>query len=72
MSALNAKGETHNEMDHNQETGMPAEVCARQIVRAAGKNKPEVLIGNKEIIAVYLKRFVPSIFRRVIAKQKAT
>jgi hypothetical protein len=47
-------------------------VCARQIVRAASKNKPEVLIGNKEIIAVYLKRFVPGIFRRVIAKQKAT
>lgn len=72
MSALNAQGETHNEMDHNQETGMPAKVCARQIVRAASKNKPEVLIGNKEIIAVYLKRFVPCIFRRVIAKQKAT
>ncbi|MEY3048872.1 MAG: hypothetical protein RL365_910 [Bacteroidota bacterium] len=72
MSALNAQGETHNQMDHNQETGMPAEVCARQIVRAASKNKPEVLIGNKEIIAVYLKRFVPGIFRRVIAKQKAT
>jgi short-subunit dehydrogenase len=72
MSALNAQGETHNEMDHNQETGMSAEVCARQIVRAASKNKPEVLIGNKEIIAVYLKRFVPCIFRRVIAKQKAT
>jgi hypothetical protein len=51
---------------------MPAEVCARQIVRAASKNKPEVLIGNKEIIAVYLKRFVPCIFRKIIRKQKAT
>jgi short-subunit dehydrogenase len=59
-------------MDHNLETGMSAEVCARQIVRAASKNKPEVLIGNKEIIAVYLKRFVPCIFRKIIRKQKAT
>ena len=72
ISALNAQGQRHNEMDHNQETGMSAEACARQIVRAAGKNKPEVLIGNKEILAVYLKRFVPSIFRKIIRKQKAT
>lgn len=72
MSALNAQGQQHNEMDHNQKTGMSAEECARQIVRAAGKNKPEVHIGNKEILAVYLKRFVPSIFRKIIRKQKAT
>jgi short-subunit dehydrogenase len=72
MSALNAQGQQHNAMDHNQETGMPAEECARQIIRAARNNKPEVLIGNKEILAVYLKRFVPSIFRKIIRKQKAT
>lgn len=72
ISALNAQGERHNKMDHNQETGMSAEECARQIVRAARKNKAEVLIGNKEILAVYLKRFVPSIFRKIIRKQKAT
>jgi len=72
ISALNAQGQQHSAMDHNQETGMPAEECARQIVLAARKNKPEVLIGNKEIIAVYLKRFVPSLFRKIIRKQKAT
>ena len=72
ISALNAQGQRHNEMDHNQETGMSAEECARQIVGAARKNKAEVLIGNKEILAVYLKRFVPSIFRKIIRKQKAT
>lgn len=72
ISALNAQGERQNKMDHNLETGMSAEECARQIVRAARKNKPEVLIGNKEILAVYLKRFVPSIFRKIIRKQKAT
>jgi short-subunit dehydrogenase len=72
ISALNANGEQHGTMDHNQETGMSAEECARQIIRAARNNKPEVLIGNKEILAVYLKRFVPSIFRKIIRKQKAT
>lgn len=71
LSALNAQGERHNAMDHNQETGMPAEDCARRIVRAACKNKPEVLIGKKEILAVYLKRYVPWLFRRIIREQKA-
>lgn len=72
ISALNAQGQQHNQMDHNQESGMSAEECARQIVRAASKNKPEVLIGKKEILAVYLKRFFPGIFLKVIRKQKAT
>lgn len=72
ISALNAQGQQHNKMDHNQESGMSSEECARQIVRAASKIKPEVLIGKKEILAVYLKRFFPGIFRKVIRKQKAT
>jgi len=71
LSALNAQGERHNAMDQNQETGMPAEECARRIVRAASKNRPEVFIGKKEIIAVYLKRYVPWLFRRIIREQKA-
>jgi short-subunit dehydrogenase len=72
MNALNAQGEQYGTMDHNQATGMSAETCAAKIVRAAQKNKPEVLVGNKEIMAVYLKRFFPSIFRKVIKKQSAT
>jgi short-subunit dehydrogenase len=72
MSALNAQGEQYGTMDHNQATGMSAETCAAKIVRAAQKNKPEVFIGNQEIMAVYLKRFFPSIFRKVIKKQSAT
>ena len=71
LSALNAQGERHNAMDRNQETGMPAEDCAQRIVRAARKNRPEVFIGKKEIIAVYLKRYVPWLFRRIIREQKA-
>ncbi|NDB35500.1 MAG: SDR family NAD(P)-dependent oxidoreductase [Flavobacteriia bacterium] len=71
LSALNAQGERHNAMDQNQETGMPAEDCARRIVQAARKNRPEVFIGKKEILAVYLKRYVPWLFRRIIREQKA-
>ena len=72
MSALNSKGESHGEMDHNQATGMPVDECVRQLLNAVAKRKKEVLIGNKEIKAVTLKRFFPKLFWKIIAKQSAT
>ena len=71
-NALTGKGEKHNIMDHNQETGMPVDECVRQILIAVEKKKREVLIGNKEILAVYIKRFFPNLFWKIIQKQKAT
>lgn len=72
VSAINEKGEAHGVMDHNQETGMPAEECALKMISAIEKQKKEALIGNKEIKAVKLKRFFPRLFWKVIAKQSAT
>lgn len=72
VSALNSKGEKHGIMDHNQSTGMTAEKCAQVIQTAELKNKKSILVGKKEIKAVYLKRFFPSLFWRIIAKQCAT
>ena len=72
LRAINKDGEAHGVMDHNQATGMPVDVCVTQLLNAVSAKKREVLIGNKEIKAVTLKRFLPSIFWKVIAKQSAT
>lgn len=72
VNALNSFGEIHGEMDHNQETGMSAEECVSILLNAVAKNKKEILIGNKEIKAVTLKRFFPKLFWKVIRKQSAT
>lgn len=72
VNALNSAGESHGVMDHNQETGMPADECARIMLKAVLNGKKEVLIGNKEIKAVTLKRFLPGVFWRIIRKQSAT
>lgn len=72
LNAINEKGESHGEMDHNQETGMSAELCAKKIIRAVEKKKQEVLIGNKEILAVYIKRYCPWLFWKIIRKQSPT
>lgn len=72
-NALTAAGQSHGVMDHNQATGMPAEKCAAILLKAVSQQKKEVLIGNKEIIAVTLKRFLPkALFWNIIKKQKAT
>lgn len=71
-SALTADGTAHGVMDHNQETGMSAEECVRQIIKATVKGKKEVLIGNKEILAAKIKRFSPALFWKIIRKQSAT
>lgn len=66
LSALTADGTPLNKMDEAQFKGKPADWCARKIVSAIEKNKEEVYIGGKEVLAVYLKRFFPKIFSRVI------
>jgi len=71
-NALRGDGMKHNIMDHNQETGMSVEDCVQQILKAVSKKKREVFIGNKEILAVYIKRFFPNLFWKIILKQKAT
>lgn len=72
VNALDGSGSKHGVMDHNQATGMSADECARQLVVALEKGKREVLIGNKEIKAVLIKRLFPKLFHRIIRKQSAT
>lgn len=72
VSAINEKGVSHGVMDHNQETGMPAEECAEIIYKGALKKKKSILVGNREIKAVYIKRYFPKLFWRIIKNQKHT
>lgn len=72
MSAITASGNAHGEMDHNQETGMPAEKCVELIVKAAEKKKKSIVVGGKETKAVWIKRIFPRLFWKIIKNQKAT
>lgn len=68
-NAITKDGSAHGEMDHNQSTGMSVEECVKQMLTAVQKEKKEVLIGNKEIKAVTIKRFFPKLFWKIISKQ---
>jgi short-subunit dehydrogenase len=68
INALTADGTALNEMDQAQENGMNSEDCAKAIFKALNAKKEEVCIGGKETYAVYLKRFFPTVFSKILRK----
>lgn len=68
VNALTADGTALNEMDQAQANGMSPDNCAKEIFAAMKSKKEEVYIGGKETYAVYLKRFLPGLFSRILRK----
>lgn len=68
LAALTGDGSPLKKMDEAQYKGKSPNWCAEKIIRAIEKNKEEVYIGGKEVWGVYIKRFFPSLFSRVIRK----
>ena len=66
QNALRADGSEVGDPD--KESGMPPEDCADTIARAIEHNKDEIYVGGWEIIGVYAKRFVPSLFNAAIRR----
>ncbi len=68
--ALDKGGKPHGVMDPGQAGGMSAEAAARIIVKAVAKGKREVLVGRKELLMVYIKRFFPGLCAGLARKIK--
>ncbi len=65
-AALDAGGRPHGKLDRIQANGMPAERCARKMIRAIEQGKEEVIIsGLQERLAAWLKRFVPRLYSAI-------
>ncbi len=62
-------GKPHNIMDNSTADGMTPDKCALGIINAIKTGKEEVYIaGVKEKGAMYLKRWWPALFSKVIRK----
>lgn len=70
INAITGDGGKHNKMDQSQADGLSAEECARQVLKGMQNNKYEIFIGGKELRAIWVKRFFPNLFTRLIRKQK--
>ncbi len=70
INALTADGSKHAKRDETQAKGISAEKCAAKTLNAIARGKNEVLIGGPEVLAVYAKRFLPSLYAKVIRSIK--
>jgi short-subunit dehydrogenase len=69
LSALRGDGAKHAKMDPGISQGMPAEECARRILKAVARCKQEIIVGTQqERGLVYLKRFFPDLLARMVSR----
>jgi short-subunit dehydrogenase len=56
-------------MDSELAHGMPANECARRILRGIARKKKEIVVAAlREKVLVYLKRFFPNVLARTIGR----
>lgn len=72
LNALNASGEKTNVMDNATANGITPELMAKKYVKAIYKKKNEIWVGKKEKLAVYIKRFFPSLLAKMVRKANVT
>ena len=66
-NALGPDGRKHGRTDRTHVKGMTPEKCAAAIIRAVAKGRDEAYIG-REAGAIYLKRFLPWIYARIVRR----
>jgi short-subunit dehydrogenase len=71
MHAIDSTGKSAGVMDKNQLTGISPEECARQIIIGVEKNKSEFGVGGKEMLSLFLHRYFPRFFQKLLRKQSA-
>jgi dehydrogenase/reductase SDR family member 7B len=69
-NALEGDGKPHMKMSETQKQGMSADDCAEKIINAIKSNKKEIVIGGKETLMVFFKKYIPSLFYYFIKRQK--
>lgn len=70
INALERDGSPHGEMDQGQEKGMAAARAAKIICNKLRKEQKEILVGGKEKMMVYIRRFVPPLYYKLASKVK--
>lgn len=73
VNALTASGSKQGTVDEATAAGLSPEVFAKKASQAIDRQKPEAVIGGmREVLAVYLKRFLPGLHMRIIRKAAVT
>lgn len=70
LHALDKDGNPTGKMDAGLAAGVSVEKAAAIIIRSIEKEKKDVLIGGKELLMVYFKKFLPFLFYKIIPNIK--
>lgn len=70
--SLTADGGLYGDEENSAYKRMPADVFAQKALKAIERQKEEVYIGGTEKLAIYAKRFIPSIFNYFIRTSKVS
>ena len=71
-NALTGDGTPQNKMDDAVARGFEPAYVAAKILEGMKKGKEEIYVAGKEMMGVYLKRFLPAVFSKYIRKAKVT
>jgi len=71
-NALRGDGVPQNVMDDAIAHGLQPDYVAGEILKGMKAGKEEIYIAGKEMLAVYLKRFLPGMFSKFIRRAKVT
>ncbi|MEL6718990.1 MAG: SDR family oxidoreductase [Bacteroidota bacterium] len=72
QNAVTADGTAQGTTDAKTANGLTPEAFAKKAVRGIAKGKREIIIGRSETLGIYLKRFFPGIFARIISRVNVT
>ncbi|WP_269532377.1 SDR family oxidoreductase [Chitinimonas sp. BJYL2] len=73
LVALTANGSPQGRMDQAQANGIEPADCARRILAGLDAGKEEFAVaGLREKLGLYIKRFAPGLFRRIIRNARVT
>ncbi len=70
FNAVTGDGSKQNKLDENQANGKSADEAAKTMISAVESNKREIYFGGKEVMGIYIKRFVPGLLSRMLRKMK--
>ncbi len=70
LNALKGDGSNYNETDRNHIKAMEPMVLAEKILKSVKNRKREVYYGGKEILIIYIKRYLPTLYYKIIKKIK--
>ncbi len=72
QNAVTKDGSKYNKLDEGQANGMSADEAAQRIIKGVAKRKPEIMFGGKELLMVYIRRYLPKLFYYMAPRVKPT